>query len=136
MPAEHRPLATRFAIDHGVAALSFRSLAVWLLGYPEAARADVDHALENAREMRQAATLILALSFAGADFYALPKPHGGKRRSPRAYRDGRRKRGRYWKATGSALRGTLFALTGKILGCSSGDQLGDQLTSLNWSNYR
>ena len=36
-PAEHRPLATRFGEDPGVAILSFRSKALWLLGYPEAA---------------------------------------------------------------------------------------------------
>ena len=39
-PAEHRPLATRFGQDAGVAILSFRSLALWVLGYPEAALAD------------------------------------------------------------------------------------------------
>ena len=33
-PAEHRPLATRFGQDVGVAILSNRSLALWLLGYP------------------------------------------------------------------------------------------------------
>src|SRR5208282_1867680 len=36
-PAEHRPLATRFGQDTGVAILSYRSWALWLLGYPEAA---------------------------------------------------------------------------------------------------
>jgi class 3 adenylate cyclase len=47
-PAEHRPLATRFAQDVGVVALSFRSFALWLLGYPEAALRDTDDALKNA----------------------------------------------------------------------------------------
>ena len=62
--AEHRPLATRFGQDVRVAALSFRSLALWLLGYPEAALADTDHALKDAREIGQAATLMYALAFA------------------------------------------------------------------------
>ena len=44
-PAEHRPLATRFGQDVRVAILSYRSWALWLLGYPEAALADADHAL-------------------------------------------------------------------------------------------
>src|SRR5262245_7480463 len=35
-PAAHRPLATRFGTDLGVAILSYRSMALWLLGYPEA----------------------------------------------------------------------------------------------------
>ena len=60
-PAEHRPLATRFGQDAGVAILSYRSLALWLLGYPEAALADADHALKDAREIGQAATLMYAL---------------------------------------------------------------------------
>ena len=60
-PAEHRPLATRFGQDVGVAILSFRSWALWLLGYPEAALADADHALKDAREIGQAATLMFAL---------------------------------------------------------------------------
>jgi predicted ATPase len=37
-PAEHRPLATRFGQDAAVHALSYRSLALWSLGYPEAAK--------------------------------------------------------------------------------------------------
>ena len=63
-PAEHRPLATRFGQDVGVAILSYRSLALWLLGYPEAALADADHALKDAREIGQAATLMYALHHA------------------------------------------------------------------------
>jgi predicted ATPase len=61
-PAEHRPLATRFGSDSRVSALSFRSLTLWLLGYPEAAQADIDHAVKEAREIGQAATLMLALA--------------------------------------------------------------------------
>ena len=60
-PAEHRPLATRFGQDTRVAILSYRSLALWLLGYPEAALADAEHALKDAREIGQAATLMYAL---------------------------------------------------------------------------
>ena len=39
-PAEHRSLETRFGQDVGVANLAFRSLALWLLGYPVAALTD------------------------------------------------------------------------------------------------
>jgi class 3 adenylate cyclase/predicted ATPase len=60
-PVEHRALATRFGSDSGVTILGFRSLAVWCLGFPEAALTDADHALEDAREIGQAATLMLAL---------------------------------------------------------------------------
>jgi len=60
-PAEHRPLATRFGTDVRVVALGYRSRALWLLGYPDAAFADADHALKDAREIGQAATLMFAL---------------------------------------------------------------------------
>jgi predicted ATPase len=45
-PAAHRPLATRFGQDTRASVLSFRSFGLWTLGYPEAALADADHALE------------------------------------------------------------------------------------------
>ena len=41
--------------------LIWRSQALWFLGYPEAALADADHALKDAREIGQAATLMFAL---------------------------------------------------------------------------
>ena len=52
-PAEHRSLATRFGQDVRMAALSWRSMALWLLGYPAAALVDADHALKDAREVGQ-----------------------------------------------------------------------------------
>ena len=36
-PTAHRSLATRFGQDVGVANLSYRSWALWVLGYPDAA---------------------------------------------------------------------------------------------------
>ncbi len=42
--------------------MSFRSVALWALGYPKAALADTDHALKHARETGQAATLMYALT--------------------------------------------------------------------------
>ena len=59
-PAEHRPLATRFGQDVRVAILSYRSLVLWLLGVPEAALADTERALMDAREIGHAATLMYA----------------------------------------------------------------------------
>ena len=91
-PAEHRPLATRFGQDSGVAILSFRSLALWLLGYPEAALRDADDALKNAREMGQAATLMYALIGLRLSHTPLRQLRRGSRASPRACRSGRRKR--------------------------------------------
>ena len=39
-----------------MAILTFRSWALWLLGYPEAAFADLAQALKDAREIAQAAS--------------------------------------------------------------------------------
>jgi predicted ATPase len=61
-PVEHRSLATRFGQDSSVVILSRRSAAAWLLGYPDAALADAEHAVRNAREIGHAATLMYALS--------------------------------------------------------------------------
>jgi predicted ATPase len=60
-PTEHRPLATRFGQDVGVAILSLRSWALCVLGFRHAALADAEHALEAARKIGQAASLMYAL---------------------------------------------------------------------------
>ena len=39
-PIEHRPLAARFGTDAAVSVLFYRSMALWSLGYPDAALAD------------------------------------------------------------------------------------------------
>jgi predicted ATPase len=60
-PAEHRRLATRFGQDMRVGILMQRSVTMWMLGYPNAAQADVNQALADAREIGQAGTLMVAL---------------------------------------------------------------------------
>ena len=61
-PAEHRLLPKRgFGFDNRVATFSHRALALWLLGYPEAALADADQAVKNARKIGQAASMMDAL---------------------------------------------------------------------------
>ena len=62
-PVKHRPFATRFGQDISVANMGFRSLALWLLGYPEKALADANRALKDAQEIGQAATLMFALNY-------------------------------------------------------------------------
>jgi predicted ATPase/class 3 adenylate cyclase len=63
-PAEHRPLATRFGHETRVSILTYRSWALWMLGYPEAARRDAEQALRYAREIGQAATLMYTVGHA------------------------------------------------------------------------
>jgi hypothetical protein len=54
---KHRSLATRFGQDIRVSILSFRSITLWMLGYPEAALTDVDQVVKSAREIGHAASL-------------------------------------------------------------------------------
>ena len=61
-PIEHRPLALRFGQDVRVAILSYRAMALWMLGYPRAALTDAEQTLADAREIDQAATLMYALA--------------------------------------------------------------------------
>jgi tetratricopeptide (TPR) repeat protein len=68
-PAEHRRVATRFSHDTRVSIFSYRSLALWILGYPEGALADANYALKDAREIGQAATLMLALNIASLSYF-------------------------------------------------------------------
>jgi predicted ATPase len=111
--AEQRPLATRFGADSGVSALSYRSLALWLLGYPEAALADSDQAISDAREIGQAATLMFALFH-----LSLPHLYLGNYATVSALADelvalADEKGALFWKARGMLLKGLLLALTGK-----------------------
>jgi class 3 adenylate cyclase/predicted ATPase len=112
-PAEHRPLATRFGQDVGAATLSWKSLAFWLVGYPQAALADSEHALKVARELGHSATLMYVLNFSAwthincgnyeaanalvDEFSALKDQTGSL----------------FWGAWGMMQRGCLLALTGK-----------------------
>ena len=112
-PKQHRPLATRFGQDTVVTVLSFRSLALWTLGYPENALSSVDRALLAAREIGDAATLMFAL-------YSLSFTHilCGRYATANAWIDelitlAEEKAGVYWKAMGMLERGGLFLVTGK-----------------------
>jgi class 3 adenylate cyclase/predicted ATPase len=61
--AEHRRLMTRFGQDLRVTCLAFRSMLLWLQGYPEAALKGADCALLEARRTEHAATLMFTLNF-------------------------------------------------------------------------
>jgi predicted ATPase len=113
-PAAHRPLAARFGADIRVAILSYRSLALWTLGYPESALADAAQALRDAREMGQAATFLFALGGARAWVLVLC----GNYAAASAQADelvvlAAEKGAVVWKALGILDQGRLSVLTGK-----------------------
>ena len=80
-PAEHRPLATRFGQDVRVATLSYRSWALWMLGYPEAALADADYAIKDAREIGPSRHFVVCAGRFKFDYCLLRKLLGSKRES-------------------------------------------------------
>jgi class 3 adenylate cyclase/predicted ATPase len=62
-PDAHGSLTTRFGQDIGVSNLAFRSLALFLVGYPASARRDNDEAVKRARQIGHGSTLILGLVY-------------------------------------------------------------------------
>ena len=110
-PEEHRPLATRFGQDIGVATLAYRSLVLCRLGYPESALADADEALKRARDLGQAGTLLYAV-FVGT----LSEIHCGRFRVAEARVEElsglSEKYGLpFWRGFGELLRGCIFVAT-------------------------
>jgi predicted ATPase len=112
-PAEHRLLATRFGQDPAVAILSNRSWALWMLGYPEAALADVDHALKVAREIGQAASLMYALFFIAVSHILCGHYGAAKACSDELITLAEQTDTMGWKPLGRMNQGCVFSLTGK-----------------------
>jgi class 3 adenylate cyclase/predicted ATPase len=112
-PAEHRPLATRFGQDTAVSILAYRSLALWLLGYPEAALKDADDALRNAREMGQAVTLMYALSHASIPYTLCGNRAVAAALTQELVAMAEDKGSLFWKARGMTRQGCVLALTGR-----------------------
>ena len=113
-PAEHRPLTTRSGRDVGVTLLSVRSGCLWQLGYPAASRNEGERAVNEAREIGQAATLVFALFW--ASWFHMLYGHYAEAQSlldELAVLVDEKDATLFWKATETAFRGALFALTGK-----------------------
>ena len=112
-PVEHRPLATRFGQDVGVAALSYRSFALWTLGHPEAALKDAEDAVQNAREIGQAATLMFALSLASVAHILCGNYATAIAQIDEVVALADEKAASFWKVQAMLAQGMLFALTDK-----------------------
>ena len=113
-PVEHRPLTTRSGRDVRVTLLSVRSHILWALGYPAAARNDAERALNEAREIGQAATLMYALWWASwLHMYDRAYAEAQSLLDELSALADEKDASLFWKATEIAFRGALFALTGK-----------------------
>jgi len=112
-PAEHRPLATRFGVDAGVSILSYRSWALWLLGYPEAGLRDAADALKNAREIGQAATLMYALAHAAITSTLCGNHAAAAAHAQELVALANEKNSLFYRSFGMTLTGIVLALIGK-----------------------
>jgi predicted ATPase len=112
-PAEHRPLASRFSVDARQSILSYRSWTLWVLGYPEAALADADQTVSDAREIGQAVTLMHALAHAPFTYYHCGTYATAKVQSDEAIALADEKGTLFWKAWAMMNQGGVSVLTGK-----------------------
>jgi class 3 adenylate cyclase/predicted ATPase len=111
-PAKHRPLATRFGQDVGASIFVYRALAQWMLGYPEAALADADHAVENARESGHAGTLMYAQFHTSLTNVLCAKYTAANTQSNDVVRLADEKGAALWKALATMQKACVFALSG------------------------
>jgi predicted ATPase len=112
-PDKHRQFATRFVVDAGPTILSYRSLALCVLGYPDAALIDADRALSIAKQTGHTATLIVALLFGAMvnmfrGNYALAKLQANE-----LIALSEQSGALFWKQSGMHVQGSIFAMTGK-----------------------
>ena len=112
-PAEHRRLMTRFGQDLRVTCLAFRSMALWLLGYPEAALKDADCALMEARQIEHAATLMFTLNFPILVNTYCGNYHSANEHLKELVALAEEKGATFRKAEGVLRRGYILTLTGK-----------------------
>jgi predicted ATPase len=112
-PVQHRPLATRLGQDVRVSILSYRSFALWSLGYPTAALADADHALKDASDIGHAGSLMFALAVTSWTLIQCANYATANIQLDEVIGLAGEKAALYWKAQGMLEQGWLFALTGK-----------------------
>jgi class 3 adenylate cyclase/predicted ATPase len=111
-PVEHRSLA-RFAQNPHVGALFYWLLALWALGYPEAALAGTEEALSGAREAGRAGSLMWALAHIGLIQLVRGNYAIAQALSDEQIGLAEEKGSVFWKASGMLRRASLLALTGK-----------------------
>jgi predicted ATPase len=108
----HPPLATRFGQDSRVAALSYRAIALWLLGYPDVAIADANAALSDARRIGHAASLIYALSLTSFSHLLCGNCATANAQLGEAVALAEEKGALFWKTTATVLSGCVSSATG------------------------
>jgi class 3 adenylate cyclase/predicted ATPase len=112
-PDQHRVLTTRFGHDPRVAILFYRSWALWALGYPDAALADIEGALTDAREIGHAATLMVALAWTSPTQYYCGNYSAVNAQAEELLALADEKGAMYWKAAAMCTQGLFLHQTGR-----------------------
>jgi predicted ATPase len=95
-----------------VAIFWYRSSALWALGYPDAALADMERALTDAREIGHAATLMLALASCPTQYYC-GNYTALNTQAAELVALADEKSSVYWKAAGMCAQGLFLHQTGR-----------------------
>ena len=82
-----------------------------MLGYPQAALADINHALKRARELGQAATLMFAVTVTSVAHICCGNYAAANAQLDELFAVADEKGALFWKAYGMVHQGWLFALT-------------------------
>jgi class 3 adenylate cyclase len=109
---EHGSLTTRFGQNAKVESLSYRALALLLLGYPDTALTDADRAVKHARDTGQAAFLMYALEHAWLVNLLCRNYEAANAHADEVFTLADEKSSLFWRAGGMLARGTSFALKG------------------------
>jgi predicted ATPase len=108
-PAAHRALGLRFGQDIRVSILYYRSMALWALGYPDAALENAKRAVDEAREIGQAGTLMAALQFTSLIYIGLSRNYDiAKTQIAELVAVADKTGAGFWKLQATQLRGALL----------------------------
>ena len=108
-PKQERPVG----LDARVASLVRRAWALWLFGYAEAAIADANDALTDARRIGEAANLLFALPHALLIHILCGNYAAANAAADELIALADEKGAWFWKSCGTSMQGCLFALTDK-----------------------
>jgi predicted ATPase len=97
----------------GVSIFVYRAMAQWMLGYPDTALADANHALEDARAGGQAGTLMYAQFHTSLTNVLCANYAAATVQSDEVVRLADEKNAAIWKALATMQKGCVLALSGK-----------------------
>jgi len=109
---EHGSLTARFGQDARVSILSYRALALLLLGYPDCALTDAARAVDHARDTGQAASLMFALGHTSLIHLQCGNYEAAKEHADEEIILADEKSSLFWKAGAMLSRGDVFTLKG------------------------